>query len=117
VKQAMTQAPTEHGGPGAVGINAWPIQKQTRLTPQGTGDDGMVGAHSNDRVMLHNAHPHQEHSVGYTAEDGVGTSYETHGFAGVHITHGKRDKGPEHHPPKGLMEHGAQQSSKQQVFG
>lgn len=113
----MTQKPTEHGGPLAVGIDAWPIHAETRQPPQTTGDDGMVGNHGHDRVTLHNAHPHQEHSKGYTSQDGIGTAYESHGFEGIHITHGKRDKAPEHHPPKGLMEHRALQSGKQQVFG
>ena len=48
--------------------------------------------------MLVNGHPHQEHSAGYDADDGY--SYDNHGFEAVHIVHGSRDKGGEHHPPQ-----------------
>ena len=70
-------------------------------------DEGHVGAHQNDTVMLHNSHPHQQHSVGYHIESPRHTKTMNHEFEGVHITHHARDKAGEHHPPKGLMEHGA----------
>jgi hypothetical protein len=114
MKQSNSQHPTEYGGPQAVGIGDWPIAKVNRVASTGVGDDGMVGHHSHDHVIVHNAHPHQEHSVGYHDS---GTEYINHGFESVHFTHGKRDKGAEHHPPQGLMETGALQSGKQKVFG
>jgi len=73
-----------------------------------TDDEGHVGQHQNDVVALRNAHPHQSHTVNYVDDGGPRKdSYMTHGFQAVHITHHKRDKGAEHHPPKGLMVHGA----------
>jgi hypothetical protein len=63
-------------------------------------DENMLGAHTNDHVVLHNAHPHMEHSVGYDGD----TSYTNHGFEASHVSHGARDKGPEHHPPSGLYD-------------
>lgn len=80
----------------------WPIHSKQH-SPPGLEDEGMVGHHRADKVTLHNAHPHQSHSVGYE-DSTMGTTYENHGFEAVHIMHGKRDKGPEHHPPKGLWE-------------
>jgi hypothetical protein len=71
------------------------------------GDDGMVGQHRNDRIMLRNSHPHQSHSVGYEAQH---ETHENHGLEGFSVVHGRRDKGPEHHPPKGLVEHKARQN-------
>jgi hypothetical protein len=66
------------------------------------GDEGMTGHDGSDAVMLQNAHPHQAHSIGYE-DSTMGTTYENHGFEAVHIKHGRRDKGAEHHPPLGLM--------------
>lgn len=59
-----------------------------------TPDEGMIGAHGNDRLPLHNAHPHMEHSVGYDGD----SNYTNHGISAIHVRHGKRDKGPEHLP-------------------
>jgi hypothetical protein len=86
---------------------------------QSTDDEGHVGQHQNDVVMLHNAHPHQSHSVGYHTESPRHTRHENHMFESVHITHHKRDKAPEHHPPKGLMVHGAVDHARdtETVFG
>jgi hypothetical protein len=81
------------------------------------GDEGMVGHHRADKVSLLNAHPHQAHSVGY--EDAPGAAhYENHGIAAVHIKHGRRDKGAEHHPPLGLFDPDAEDHtpSMQRVF-
>jgi len=103
--QTPSQSPTKHGGPDAVGIDAWPMAHVDRVATESLGDEGMVGQHRNDRVKMLNAHPHQEHSVGY--HDSHGTQYSTHGIDAVHFIHGKREKGAEHHPPKGLMEHNA----------
>jgi hypothetical protein len=81
------------------------------------GDENMTGQHRADKVILHNAHPHQEHSIGYH-DAAAGAKYENHGFESVHINHGRRDKGPEHHPPLGLYEPDALDSlkGKQTVF-
>ena len=68
-----------------------------------TGDEGMVGHHQADHVMLHNAHPHQAHSVGYENSERA-QSFESHGLEAFHIKHGRRNKGAEHHPPSGLYE-------------
>ena len=67
------------------------------------GDEGMVGHHQADEVMLANAHPHQAHSVGYEDSERA-ASYTNHGIAAFHIKHGRRNKAPEHHPPLGLYE-------------
>jgi hypothetical protein len=75
------------------------------------GDEGMVGHHQADAIMIMNAHPHQAHSVGYD-DASAGTQYQNHGFDAVHIKHGRRDKGPEHHPPQGLWEPDAIDHSK-----
>lgn len=86
-------------------------------------DLGHLGTHHNDELVLENAHPHAEHSVGYT--DGVTdphdtriTNYENHGFMAMHVNHHTRDKNPEHHPHKGRMEHAAEDVTPhtQQVF-
>jgi hypothetical protein len=115
IKQTPSQVPTQHGGPDSIGIGEWPVARVARVATTGVGDDGMVGHHSNDHVNVMNAHPHQEHSAGYHTDGEIGTHYATHGFIGVNIIHGKRDKAPEHHPPKGLAEHGAIQAG-QRVF-
>ena len=73
-------------------------------------DEGHVGAHANDTVLLKNSHPHQQHSTGYHVQSPHHTATENHGFEGVHISHDSRDKNPEHHPPKGLMAHGVKDS-------
>jgi hypothetical protein len=73
------------------------------IDPNALSDDGMTGQHTNDKVMLQNAHPHQAHSVGYDNEH---DSQMNHGIAGFTVSHPKRDKAPEHHPPKGLRDPG-----------
>ena len=52
-------------------------------------------------VAWGNAHPHQEHSVGYSGENIY--SYDNHGFMAQHVVHPKRDKNMEHHPPQAYM--------------
>jgi hypothetical protein len=70
--------------------------KQGTMIP----DEGMLGAHTSDHVVLRNSHPHQEHSVGYDGD----VAYKNHGFESIHVRHGSRDKNPEHHPPSGLYD-------------
>jgi hypothetical protein len=82
------------------------------INPNALSDDGMTGQHTNDRVMLRNAHPHQAHSVGYDNEHGSQTN---HGIQGFSVIHPKRDKAPEHHPPKGLMDHTARKDRSDMV--
>ena len=84
-----------------------------------TDDHGHVGAHKNDHVQKLNAHPHTAHSVGYHVHSPLHTHSMNHEFEGVHVGHPPRDKAPEHHPPKGLMEHGAVNHGKdaQTIFG
>jgi hypothetical protein len=98
----LTQSPQDT--PAAAAWEASGVPEHTKPSKHGLdmGDEGMVGSHMADEVMLHNAHPHQAHSVGYT--DDSGASYENHGFDAVHIRHGRRDKGAEHHPPQGLWD-------------
>jgi hypothetical protein len=98
-----TQVPAK--SPAAMAWEANGVPEHTTNASQGMdmGDEGMVGSHTADRVMLQNAHPHQSHSTGYE-DSTMGTTYENHGFESVHIKHGRRDKGAEHHPPKGLWE-------------
>lgn len=93
-----------------------PAHAMNRTEGLDMGDEGMVGHHTADEITLHNAHPHQAHSVGYE-DSTMGTSYENHGFEAVHIKHGRRHKGAEHHPPKGLFEPTALDTTKQKVFG
>jgi hypothetical protein len=52
-------------------------------------------------VEFTNGHPHQEHSAGYDASSGY--TYDNHGFESVHIVHGSRDKGGEHHPQQAFQ--------------
>lgn len=61
-------------------------------------DQGMKGSHTHDIVVLNNAHPHQQHSKGYGHPDG-----SIAGIDHTHLTHDRRDKAPEHHPPKGMV--------------
>lgn len=101
-KQPFSQTPTAHNvdlEPGE-----FPLQTSHNHEHTDMGDDGMVGAHRNDRVILRNSHPHQQHSKGHDAHH---DSHLNHGIQGFYIAHSRRDKGPEHHPPKGLMEHNA----------
>lgn len=81
-------------------------------------DDGMMGSHTNDKVMLGNAHPHTQHSVGYHVESPRHQPYENHGIEATHVVHHKRDKNAEHHPPKGLYDPGVVDHEKftQSVF-
>jgi hypothetical protein len=103
-----TQQPQEMSAVADWTANGTPKHTEPAVHGLDMGDEGMVGSHTNDRVMLLNAHPHQAHSVGYDAQD-VGESYENHGFQAVHIRHGNRNKGAEHHPPLGLWDDGAVQ--------
>jgi hypothetical protein len=103
-KQNFGQEPTEFNH--AVAPSAFPEHSDHPDFQKDLGDDGLIGQHRNDKVTLHNAHPHQEHSKGHDAHH---PTHLNHGFAGFHIAHGRRDKGSEHHPPKGLMEHNAVQ--------
>lgn len=77
------------------------VPEHTKPAPYGKdmADEGMLGAHSHDRLTMHNAHPHMEHSVGYDGD----SNYTNHGIDAIHIRHGKRDKGSEHHPPQEMM--------------
>lgn len=81
---------------------SWPIHTKQHI-PNTLSDEGMTGSHRADRVTLRNAHPHQSHSVGYH-DSPMGQEHTNHGIEAVHIMHGKRDKGAEHHPPKGLYD-------------
>ena len=103
--QPFTQSPT------AFGVykhpTDFPLHSEHNHEHTDMGDDGMVGAHRNDRVLMHNSHPHQQHSKGHDAHH---EPHVNHGIQGFYIAHGKRDKGAEHHPPKGLMEHNANQN-------
>ena len=77
----------------------------------GLDDVGHLGHIHSDHVLMANAHPHQQHSVGYGYEQPdhpQKTHYENHGFYAVHIAHHVRDKNPEHHPPTGLIDHDVQ---------
>lgn len=68
-------------------------------------DFGHNGVHAHDAVVVANAHPHQQHSVGYAHADSPRhTSYEQHGLEAIHIVHHSRDKNAEHHGPSGLKE-------------
>jgi hypothetical protein len=89
--------------PAAANWEANGVPEHTSIAKHGLdmGDEGMIGSHSNDKVMLTNSHPHQAHSVGYD-DSSMGTNYTNHGIDAVHIKHGRRDKGAEHHPPLGL---------------
>jgi hypothetical protein len=71
-------------------------------------DDGHSGGHTNDFVVLKNAHPHIEHSNGYDADH---SQHENHGIMGFHVAHSPRDKQAEHHPPAGLWEPNAADKS------
>ena len=89
--------------PAAARWEANGVPEHTSIAKHGLdmGDEGMIGSHTNDKVMLTNSHPHQAHSVGYD-DSSMGTNYTNHGIDAVHIKHGRRDKGAEHHPPLGL---------------
>jgi len=101
-------------------------------------DYGHTGAHAHDEIVMHNAHPHQQHSVGYgrahkmtedTGELGpdpmksgnrIESEYENHGYQAFHVVHPNRDKAAEHHPPKGRVgayESTSQQPATQTIFG
>lgn len=82
-------------------------------------DHGHKGHEGHDHVILRNAHPHAAPSHPQIMQEGVDVnpgkkSYNKannaivsgtpHGQYDHHI-HDRRDKGPEHHPPHGLMEH------------
>jgi hypothetical protein len=112
--QAFSQVPTAGNTPLE---KAWPIHGKHNNN-QVLDDKDMVGSHRNDKVTLHNAHPHTSHSVGYH-DSPMGSSYENHGIEAVHIMHGRRDKPAEHHPPKGLWEPDAldHRQGMQTVFG
>jgi len=103
VKKQGSQAPQMT--PAAAAWEANGVPAHTKIAQHGLdmGDEGMVGSHTADEVMLRNAHPHQAHSVGYE-DSTLGTVYENHGFEAVSIKHGRRGKGAEHHPPAGLWE-------------
>lgn len=98
-----TQSPTETPAAAAWEANGVPEHTSQAKYGMDMGDEDMVGAHTADKVTLRNAHPHQAHSIGYDDSD-LGTNYENHGFDAVHIKHGRREKGAEHHPPLGLWE-------------
>jgi hypothetical protein len=91
--------------PAAAAWEANGVPEHTKPATHGMdmGDEGMVGSHQSDEVMLKNAHPHQAHSVGYDDSD-MGVNYKNHGIDAVHIKHGRRSKGAEHHPPSGLFD-------------
>ena len=90
-------------------------------------DHGHKGSHTHDHVVLHNAHPHADpihpsiqqqdpdskpnhqrwvgghpRSNGFKQASDMMISGVPHG-AYTHVVHDRRDKGPEHHPPSGLM--------------
>lgn len=82
-----------------------------------TDDHGHKGAHEHDHVTLHNAHPHAHpthHHISQTHNDipphkksfnrGVNAIIDGLPIGQYkHHIHDRRDKGPEHHPPSGLM--------------
>jgi len=88
-------------------------------------DHGHKGSHQHDHVILHNAHPHahpthphinrSDGDVNPNAKDHMaiphagGTEHVIRGSVPHHTykhhVHDRRDKGPEHHPPSGLMNH------------
>jgi hypothetical protein len=65
--------------------------------PNHANDHGLKGSNSHDRITVHNAHPHQAH----THSEDV-SHYHSHGLMAMDITHDRRQKGEEHHPPLGL---------------
>ncbi len=99
----MKGSQTPKDTPAAAAWEANGTPKHTAMAIHGLdmGDEGMTGHDPSDKIMLMNAHPHQAHSVGYE-DSTLGTTYENHGFESVHIKHGNRQKGSEHHPPLGL---------------
>lgn len=97
----LTQTPKETPAVAAWESDGAPAHTAPAKYGRDMGDEGMTGHDSSDKVTLRNAHPHQSHSVGYE-DSTLGTVYENHGFESVHIKHGNRGKGPEHHPPLGL---------------
>ena len=119
--------PLQHGGDGAVAANIHELAHhgtKERSHAQivaiaehaahehkthSPDDEGHIGSFGNDHVMVHNTHPHQQHSVGYhVASPRHSEPHLNHGLQAVHITHHNRDKHPEHHVPHGLVEHHAQ---------
>jgi hypothetical protein len=119
-KQPFTQKPTEadgihdctppmesmgnHSASKHAAINEWMNHMQSNHSAD---DEGMMGSFVNNKVTLHNAHPHTEHSVGYHVTSPRHEHGLNHGIQSMHIVHHKRDKNPEHHPPKGLYDQGA----------
>jgi hypothetical protein len=81
-------------------------QEEGHTGIQDHDDAGMQGSLHNDHVIIHNTHPHAQHSTGFDTERGAPTHqhYENHQIQAVHIIHHKRDKLAEHHPPAGLMD-------------
>ena len=105
----------DHSQAHGKAITEWENHMQANSV---SDDHEMMGSHTNDRVMLHNAHPHTQHSVGYHVESPRHEHGQNHGFESMHIVHHKRDKNPEHHPPLGLYDPGAVDHKKfsQSVF-
>jgi hypothetical protein len=78
-------------------------------------------AHMHDHVTLHNAHPHAQPSHPHinrndvdvnprakTFHPATGVVAGTHHGQYKHHVHDRRDKGPEHHVPHGLVDHDAE---------
>lgn len=81
--------------------------------------DGHTGDHQHDHIGLLNAHPHAHASHPHIHRDETGIKPKHQSFnrgsnsmvsgtahgQHIHVVHDRRDKGPEHHPPSGLMGH------------
>lgn len=121
--------PLQHGGEAAVQANIHELahhgsrprshQQIVAIAEHAAhvDDHNHKAAHLHDHVTLHNAHPHAAPShphIGRTDVDVNPNRKTFHVATGVvqgtphgqykHHIHDRRDKGPEHHTPSGLMQ-------------